>query len=291
MRPDIEISAGREGLPACILVHGLGMNKLIWTDPPQTKILGGLFPLGILLGGSSETRTLYHDLKELGYTVITWSQSRPVGPIDEAVRELAGVVEIARGVQCPGIVLIGHSRGGLIARKWLAQNQPSGVKALITISSPHHGTTMARWAVYLSPLASFIEGFVPENSKGTLASAVKKTMGFLQSRGVRELLPGSELLNSLKNQHPRGVYCLSAGGTNPSMLDVKGVFSFPGTLKKLVPGGLPPELTEGEGDGLVSAESSVLPFGDEHLSFHLSHVGILVDHEARKAVLERLERL
>jgi pimeloyl-ACP methyl ester carboxylesterase len=308
---DITSQIGDKDKPACIFIHGLGMDEATWTDPPRARILGGLFPMTVMLRGYKELKTLYHEMGQLGFSVFTWSQQRPVGPAEAAVEELREVVQFARRMGHPGIILIGHSRGGLIARKFLEEtpahrigpseaeaegkedpgsrvNPP--VKALVTLATPHHGSSMARWAVFFSPVASYLKPLVSDEERGTLARAVKRSLLFLESTGVRELLPDSLFLRPLKDSPaPQGAYCLSAGGTSPSLISVAGLFSIPDSLGRLLPARmLPEEMTEGRGDGLVSVESSVLPYGDEHLEFHVNHPGILVDPAARNAILERI---
>lgn len=309
MSLDITSQRGSKDKPACIFIHGLGMDEATWTDPPRARILGGLFPMTVMLRGYEEMKTLYHELGNLGFSVFTWSQQRPVGPAGAAVEELREVVQFARRVGHTGIILIGHSRGGLIARKFMEETPAHGigpseaggkkgsglrgnpsVKALVTLATPHYGSTMARWAVFFSPVASYLKPLISDEDRGTLARSVKRSLRFLESTGVRELLPDSPFLRSLKDSPaPQGTYCLSAGGTSPSLIRVAGLFSIPDSLSRLLPTRmLPEEMTEGKGDGLVSLESSVLPYGDEHLEFHVNHPGILVDPAARNAILKRI---
>jgi|Deesub1362A_J573_1020465.scaffolds.fasta_scaffold00183_35 pimeloyl-ACP methyl ester carboxylesterase len=296
MKLDITAHKGKKDLPACIFIHGLSMNKDIWIAPSEVRILGGLFPFSSLIKTSSEMKTLYHDFMALGYTVVAWSQSRPAGPAGEAVKELKTVVEFTRGINHSGIILIGHSRGGLIARRALAQtdylkNFLPDLKALITLASPHHGSTMAKWAIYLSPLASFLRPIVSRTQRGTLTKATKRMLSFLESKAVKELLPGSDFLKSLKTPQLEDTYCLSTGGTNPALIKITSQFSIPDSFEKLLPERvLPEEMIKGKGDGLVSLRSSILPFADEHLSFHVNHAEILVDKTARETIIERINQ-
>ena len=74
MKLDIVLNKGDHNKPAVVFIHGLGMDKNIWADPARSRILGGMFPLRILLNKISfdETpeniRTLFHDLQSRGYT-------------------------------------------------------------------------------------------------------------------------------------------------------------------------------------------------------------------------------
>jgi len=65
-----------------------------------------------------------------------------------------------------GLVLIGHSAGGVVARLYMVQNPDGGVGALISIASPHLGTEAAEVGAMLgqTPLA----WFAPLVGAGTL---------------------------------------------------------------------------------------------------------------------------
>lgn len=283
---------GKPGKPACVFVPGLGMDSAFWSAPSEARVLGGLTALGNIYR-NRELKTLYHDLAGMGHTVVTWGPKRPVGPISEVARELHEVIDYALKIENSGIILIGHSRGGLAARIALPELLERGtpIMALVTIASPHHGSSMARWASLLAPFASFADKLIPESEKKTLASAVKRALGFLASTGVRELLPGSELIRSLKDEKPGDIYCLSAGGTNPALFEIKGM-SINAIFSRALPKGvLPDELTAGRGDFLVTDESAVLPFADEHLTFHKNHLRIILDKDAREEILKRMGKL
>jgi pimeloyl-ACP methyl ester carboxylesterase len=287
MRLDVSVHEGRADRPAFLFVHGLGMSKSIWTAPSEARIMGGLFPLGLLLRGYDEPRTLYHDLRGMGLTVLAWSQSRPVGPVEQAVRELRHVIRLAGEKSRAGLAFICHSRGGLILRRALPEIR--NVKAVVTLCTPHQGTGMARWAAYLSPLAAFLNQRLPEGKKGEIRKPVKKVLDFIESGAVKEMLPGSDFLGSLREKRPRGCYCLSAGGTDPRMFKLEGLLTLPETLEKIIPGKmLPEEMRRGEGDGLVSARSARLPYSEEHLDFNLNHAEIIVDPGTRGEILRRL---
>jgi pimeloyl-ACP methyl ester carboxylesterase len=289
MPPAVRKIEGDPAKPAFVFVPGLGMDSAFWAAPSEARVLGGLYPLGRLCGDPC-LRTLYHDAADLGHTVVTWGPRRPVGPVAEVVSELGEVVGQTPGARGTGVVLLGHSRGGLAARMAIPGLLRRGfrVRALVTLASPHGGTGMARWASMLAPFASFVDQFIPAGEKRALSSALKRALGFLASPGVRELLPGSELLGSLEGGNPGALYCLSAGGTDPTLWKGR-YFSLPGTFEKILPpGALPAEMTEGKGDCLVTDQSAALPFADEHLTFHKNHVRIILDGDARGEVLKRL---
>jgi pimeloyl-ACP methyl ester carboxylesterase len=261
---------------------------------------------GVLSFGRPPERlmTLFHDIKERGYTVIAWSQRRPSAEIAVAVSELTEVISMYREYCTAGIVLIGHSRGGLIARMYIARKHEC-VKGLFTLATPHRGSRMAQWANYLSPLATILTPLLPESEKGSIPFTIKKVIELFSSKAVKELLPDTPFFRSLKDEPLEGIYYHSLGGKDPTLLTIyrkvsgfqrdgerisrivrhQKVVSFPGILENVIPAGLlPEEMKNGKGDGLVSAESSRLPWAHGHDDFEVNHVGILFSEKARERV-------
>jgi pimeloyl-ACP methyl ester carboxylesterase len=319
------VHEGDHKKPLVILIHGLGMEQNIWTDPCSARILGGALPITVLLSEKPEQRdkvrskitpgdrpdpknlrTIFHDLLARGYPAITWSQQRPAGPVDSAVRELAEVMCHAGKIHNGDIILACHSRGGLIARKYLANNN-SNVSALITICTPHRGSSIAKLASYISPLVKIMTPFISDNTDpSTLKKAVARVTDFIKSNAVEELLPSSDFFQTLSDQRKEGMRCLSTGGTHPSLfkfyrwkektadgkklLCPEEVISFPGILEKIIPSRLfPAELKKGLGDGLVTAESSRLDWADEHHNFPLNHAQMLYDKRVRETIIRFIE--
>lgn len=332
MNYDLSVIEGNQDKPAIIFVHGLGMDKGVWETPDNTKVLGGRFPIQLLIHDDEDIRisgekgskiffdrhsgslsTLYHDLSARGNTVITWSQKRPSAGIDVAVSELIEIVGLLEGYLRSGMIIIGHSRGGLIGRKYLKSGGKMP-KCLITLATPHKGSRMAQWADYLKPLSSLVSRLIGEPQKGTLPFTAKKVLDFLASKAVKELLPDSGFFKSIDDCRVNGVYYISIGGNDPTLVsaymavadetsgDSNGlkrskykpqrVFGIPDIFEKLIPPGrLPDEMKKGLGDGLVSIDSSRLDWSDEHYAFGVNHAEILFDKEVRKNVLAAIDRI
>ncbi len=84
MKLDVISHKGSDTKPAVVFIHGLGMNKDIWINPLNSGILGGQFPLKVLLGKmfpgeQAVPQTLYDDLRRKEYSVIAWSQKKAGG--------------------------------------------------------------------------------------------------------------------------------------------------------------------------------------------------------------------
>ncbi|MEJ2696332.1 MAG: hypothetical protein P8013_06760 [Candidatus Sulfobium sp.] len=281
-----------EGLkPLVVFIHGMGMNVRIWSEPDKARILGGKYPLSALLGDCDrKLETSFADLKARGYHVLSWSQARPVGPVETAVMELREIMDEYGRFAGNGTIFVCHSRGGLVARKYL-ESRSDSVRGLITLSTPHHGTSMAKWAAYVSPLTAAANRVLLGFGRKEVDTALRRILGFLGSSGLRELLPGSRFFSELTDAKREGVAYVSAGGTNPDLLRAVSV-SLSGILSALVPEVIiPEEMREGRGDGLVSARSSVLPYADRHKDFHVNHGSILCDTGVRRYVLEAVEAM
>ena len=334
---DIALNIGNADKPAIVFIHGLGMDKNIWVNPSKSRILGGKLPLKVFLGKKPLTKdfglcknmpkkkvsefstgvqpdsikTLFNDLKLKGYPVITWSQERPAGPIDFAVSELEEVMKSAKELTRAGIILIGHSRGGLIGRKFLMGKDKS-IRGIITISSPHKGSSIAKITCYLKPLASVISPFFSVGNRGTLSSSIKHVLDFLKSKAIKELLPESSFLKSLKDEPLNWMHYISIGGTDPTLFSLyrwqwesvredkyfkwflrpDELFSIPEIFQKVIPNKIyPEEIKKGKGDGLVSAESSRIPWCNEHYDFPLNHAQILFDKDVRYLLVKAVERI
>jgi len=107
---NITIHRGKSNAPLAVLIHGLGVDKGIWTDPLHTKLLANNIRLKILAAEAPLPRisagitkltigdfphtidNIWSVLKDEGYNLITWSQKRPVGHVDAAVSELKDIV-------------------------------------------------------------------------------------------------------------------------------------------------------------------------------------------------------
>lgn len=333
---DYEIFEGSREKPSIVFIHGLGMDKRIWVSPDEARILAGQFPIHILLckkrpaprqkaqdehrGGKRFTlrqliigvpdcklQTVFCDLRKEGYTLIAYSQKRPASPIDVATLELKEILESIRNYSPSGLVLIGHSRGGLIGRRYLHHYKDTRVKALITISTPHKGTRMATLVKYISPFASLIKPLIPESDRGTILYLFKKISDFLSAPAVKELQPDSDIIKSLDDSIMDGVKYLSIGGNSPSLLcfkritevygdgrkkiKIKRIFSFPDSVAGFIPHRfLPDEIKKGKGDGLVSVESSRMP-QSEHYTFSLNHAEILFSKKVRERIINKIKEL
>lgn len=136
-------------------VSGLGPCT---AEPDRRIRLNRSAPVTILihgfLGSPSRMRPLAQELAFRGVQTVCFSYDdrdslmRTSGQLTRTIEALAA--ELA----APQITVIGHSQGGLIARKALVAERPEPLAAkqarlhLVTVSTPFAGTSLARWCAY-----------------------------------------------------------------------------------------------------------------------------------------------
>jgi pimeloyl-ACP methyl ester carboxylesterase len=217
--------------------------------PPIAKLPGietKLFLSPRMAGNSrghdgSDDRSWWHALIHEGYTVFTYTQSGalmvpfsdgPVAEFKEFMRTLQEDVLSDPSLRSRQVVLLGHSRGGLIARALLGDREVKAdhtvghfprVTGLITLSSPHQGSQMALLDDKIIGFLDTIQKVVPAlpNDVGShVINALKiKVDNYVGAHGD-EIEPGSPLFRSLVAQEPikEGVRVVSVGGTSPRLL-------------------------------------------------------------------------
>ena len=176
-------------------------------------------------------------LKQQGFTVATWTQR---GPSFE--RAYQSAVEAYNNFRIdtaalnpgspPPIALLAHSRGGLVVRRLLKEQEKDmeRVRWVITLHSPHHGSEMARAASQIvaevTDLAAPLP--LPQETKTQLRDLVVEAARPLTkfvtentSAGggdeSRELMPGGPLFRALESGEKQlsQVKYYTFGGTNP----------------------------------------------------------------------------
>ena len=87
-------------------------------------------------------------LRQCGTPFMAINLEPVLGPIDLYVDRIeAAVLQIERATQCPPVV-VAHSMGGLAVRAWLRDRAADRrVHSVVTIGTPHAGTSMARFAL------------------------------------------------------------------------------------------------------------------------------------------------
>lgn len=265
---DLNAVAGKADAPIVVMVHGIGGDARHWSDPvaldPNATWLFDVKAEPPAGAAGIHTSPPYvrdavmnwcrflHD-NQISY--VNWSLSRPDDALQFGATELVGLLRVLEqtvftpydqaakaGGTVPALILLCHSRGGLVARAALKQLGHAGVphlRKVITLTTPHHGSYMPRLAndynsslqntVDFSALAQRLPTFmrtilepVLDRYVDTLANNVRQAMlhsfGTLaQGPGFVELIPGNPTLTGLvqAEQPLPGVQYFSFAGTNP----------------------------------------------------------------------------
>jgi pimeloyl-ACP methyl ester carboxylesterase len=151
-----------------LLLHGAGGNKHEWTfpawrglnidhqhDPADRHSNGNLTPPLLplpqfSLSDDRAVRCWRSILLALGHTIVNYTQEEPDEPIDIALTQFENrIVPFIRDEVLTGnlagkrVVVLAHSRGGILARYYLANHPQDGsawIRSVITLSSPHSGS-------------------------------------------------------------------------------------------------------------------------------------------------------
>ncbi len=357
-----QFHAGQPGKPAVLLIHGLAASSRHWTDPAATWSIkhahfdhraevkdrtGGEngphvglrgFALSPVDDDAGAKGSFWTYLVAQGFTVATWDQAPCMdegkhpsracldGDTFDAAYPSAkeALAELARLSGSAPIALVGHSRGGLLARRLLKDMGLPGrdrVRWLITLHSPHQGSSLATAGVSLQKKLKAADdavgfAFLPEPVRGAakklvpeiadrLNDTIDQLVTFTGMTGARELAANGETLKALRagEVKPAGVKVITFGGTSPRVARVHAFVYTAASANPAAtswraesfqvldyPGDLKapfPELRSG-GDLLVTDESSHLPWEDRHISHALNHAEVLWSRTVQKQVTELL---
>ena len=121
-RPTLHIYQGST-LPPVLLLHGYGCNSGYWAH---------LLPL----------------LRAARISHATLDLEPTLADIDHYVPAVArGVDALRRASDAGQVTLVAHSMGGLVARAYLRDHGIKEVSRVITLGTPHHGTSLANFGI------------------------------------------------------------------------------------------------------------------------------------------------
>jgi acetyl esterase/lipase len=263
-------------------------------------------------------------LVQQGFTVAAWTQ--PAGTFataypsaQAALTQFANDTAAMNSASPPPIVLIGHSRGGLLIHQLLRDptmaNLVSRIRWVITVHTPHHGSEVAETPQILAQETAglFAALDLPADVVRALEGLAQQTLSPLNQliyQNEKELAPNSQLIQGLlTNDTPvPGVKYYTFGGTSPMAVRLYTWLFTPGSalpqakdlevyfnwqanpaevgpvspLLNRVPPAMP-EITPGQGDILVSDQSARLPYSI-HQTDQLNHVEVLWNRALQQQV-------
>lgn len=272
---DLSIFAGNANLPIVVMVHGIGGTAQHWSNPAGVNIEETwLFNISgrpayqndkVVPSPTYQPNQVTSWCQFLTTNNISWvnfTQSDNQGPLQTAVNELililntleaqvfqpyAQQVNTDGSGQVPSLILLCHSRGGLVTRSALKQmgkgNLPH-LRKVITLHTPHAGSYMPQLSDdYDKFLATKLDFKAVGNKLPKLVSsiftsvignyisqvddwvckALKSSFGTMPNGvGFDELIPNSQMLKDLaQGEQPfPGVEYHGFGGSNPIFLNL-----------------------------------------------------------------------
>jgi Putative serine esterase (DUF676) len=239
-------------LPLVILLHGMGGDVLDMTSPLTSIFAGFAFnraatftpytdrgfnltpPIvpvnGFFLDPAPLTLTSWRSaLNAAGFSTATYSQ---VGPL--IANDVAQLTALAVGPLSTiskyaklHIAFVAHSRGGILARAFLASARTNPalaaflprIKSCITLHSPHGGSALVNAGAGIDALVARVQGAFGAlglPSPGALASL----RGFLVNPSRTELAVGSATLAGITGEPVPGVAYHTFGGMSTALARV-----------------------------------------------------------------------
>jgi pimeloyl-ACP methyl ester carboxylesterase len=255
-------------------------------------------------------------LNRYGFTTLNYTQIDPTGFLERPVRELAAIVDTVlkmKRFEKRKLVFLTHSRGGLLARKFLKDHAQDAalqtlVDKVITLHSPHLGSQLANVA---SSLAAAVASL-----RQTFGAIIDFALGWLNDivnqDSYIEMRAGGPFLADLSNgeQAFPGAAYHTFGGTSPLLTRIR---SWVYTASSAIPqwhlppfrhkitlievpiaspvlNSLPniaPEITEAVGDMLVADSRAHLSWAQQRTN-SLNHAEALWDPGLKDEVLRIL---
>lgn len=262
-------------------------------------------------------------LRSQGFPTLNWAQVDPRGRLTRTTTEALAVIralgpggalaEAQPDLAERPIVLLGHSRGGILARRLLVElarvNDPllERITDCVTVQAPNQGTMVADLALSVARALRASRSTVDSAldvlplsptdramAKAASDAAVDAILDEIEAPAYRDYTTTSATLARLRAAEPvAGVDYFTIGGTRPRMMGIVGwEFDASSAVPNLakqppfhwltwyrdlipLPPSLPlkspvPELNHGEGDILVSAARSRLPFS-VHRDYRINH--------------------
>ncbi len=137
-----------------------------------------------------------HDAANKVYTVDLAAEAPIAVQTDQFLGMLATIQAIHPG---ESLIIVGHSAGGIVARTALVTTSIPNVKALVTIASPHVGTTLANRAINATDESGMFGG-LKSLFGGSGYDTLRRSRGLLFD--LAHPYPGSLLYWLNAQQHP-----------------------------------------------------------------------------------------
>ncbi|NHJ04340.1 MAG: alpha/beta hydrolase [Candidatus Heimdallarchaeota archaeon] len=232
-RNDIESTAQphNEGKLLVLFIHGFAASKYCWLDPdignmgwvkdyrndpepidwgwhaipppPYVPVDWTLSKHLVPVGASTML-----DQKDIAW--LTYSQKSAFGDIKISVEELKQVITAIKKIYGERkIIIIAHSRGGLISKSYLDYANDTNVEKLITFGSPFGGTFMSAMELFRLPSKHFLNRVKTARKLWDVSQERK-----VENIATNQMAPNSDFLTQLIDNGCReGIQYVNVAGS------------------------------------------------------------------------------
>ena len=327
----LDVNAGDVTKPMVVLLHGTNGEKRDMTNPAYYGFnydFTGSFPPGRNIGWRAypgvgiwsfkldelKDVTSWQDvLNQNNFGTVVYSQLDAGGLLARPVRELATVMTVLqKHFPDNSFVLLAHSRGGLLVRKFLKDfpDLATRIVKVITLHAPHTGSELANASQAVNGAINDLRGVFGNIS--AIDDALRMVTSSINTPAFQEFTVGSAFLTDLENGEVAlaNIEYYSFGGTNVTFTRLLAwvynaasaipQWNWPPFFHRIITIELPvispvldslpnltPEITSGQGDILTADARTRIPFGI-HNTKHISHAEALWDPGLQAHVLSIL---
>jgi pimeloyl-ACP methyl ester carboxylesterase len=277
-----------------VLLHGLWSTSNAFDNTPDGN--PGLRPALAAAGYSVAVYSFDNDAGGYDGPTVTMPANNVI--LASAIMGLCRREDDA-GAACTRATLVGHSLGGLVARKYIADNQnhrsahnlqQGSVAKLITLGTPHDG----------SPLASLLLGDLPCEKGPDGAPFLDRLQFYLGlpkfhhriGTAIPDLEPGSPFLQWLNRQPDTVPMFAVAGNLGPNRVVARtsdGWLDLESTVLQAALACSAHDVFSGANtDGVVATDSALGHYSAAQIIANVEHIGMGANAAVNKAVLARL---
>lgn len=161
-----------------VLVHGYLSSAHDWDNSGITTVLGrhGWERAGMYVAGPAGIRLAPTQGQKAGHKIYTVDLPSEAPVIMQAYQLRQILQSINKLHQGEPVILVGHSAGGIVARAALVRGEAENIKALITIASPHLGTSRAEQALDVTDIP-FPFSLIPDIFGGEVYDTARRSRG------------------------------------------------------------------------------------------------------------------
>ncbi|MGC9780728.1 MAG: hypothetical protein HZR80_15915 [Candidatus Heimdallarchaeota archaeon] len=215
-RKDVESTAtpNNDGEILVLFIHGFAASKYCWLDPdignmgwvkdykndPEPIDFGWhalppppYIPVAWTMSEQLVPIGATQIMDKNGIEWLTYSQESAFGDIEVSVKELDTVLKAIKEIYGNRrIIIIAHSQGGLLSKRYLDIAEKTNIEKLVTFGTPYGGSFMSAFELFRLPSKHFLNRVKTARKLWDVSQERK-----VESIATKQLAPDSDFLNEL----------------------------------------------------------------------------------------------